>query len=407
MALALLAGGASRRLGRDKAAAEFVGGSLAQWMLARLAPGFRHVLVASRDPGRFAHLGVPVVADARPERASLVGVYSALLASPVERVLCLACDMPFVTPRLLRCLAEASRGFDVLVPRHSGLLEPLCAVYHRSLTPIIAARLDAGDLRIDHFFPEVRVGYWDIAESGSIFGEPAKLFSNMNTPLEWERARLTVLADPRLASGTAVPASAPTKPETRDRLDMFLQRSPVPVVSFVGKKKSGKTSVASRVVEELCGRGYRVAALKHHSHELEVDTPETDSYRMRQAGAVVAGLCGRSEYFLVARPPCSPDLEDYVLRIPEEVDVVITEGFKTQPAPKIEVSRRARSSRLVSDRQELLAIVSDQLFPTYAVPQFALDDITDIADLVERDVIRGCEVAVAVQEAAGSDGQKT
>lgn len=391
-------------MGRDKATADFVGGSLAQWMLARLAPGFRHVLVASRDPGRLAQLGVPVVADARPERASLVGIYSALLASPVERVLCVACDMPFVTPCLLRCLAEASRGFDVLVPRHSGLLEPLCAVYHRSLIPVVAARLDAGDLRIDHFFPEARVGYWDIAESGSPYGKPARLFSNMNTPEEWERARRAALADPGLSVGTGALASV-SPPRLRERLDAFLQRSPVPVVSFVGKKKSGKTSVVVRVIHELCGRGYRVAALKHHAHELEVDTAETDSYRMRQAGAVVAGLCGQSEYFLVARPPCSLGLEDYVLRIPEEVDVVITEGFKRQSAPKIEVSRRARSSTLVCGHEELMAIVSDQPHPLYAVPQYGLDDIRDIADLVERKVIRGCETVVATEEAADVGGR--
>jgi len=94
-----------------------------------------------------------------------------------------------------------------------------------------------------------------------------------------------------------------------------------------------------------------------------------------------------------------------VLRIPEEVDVVITEEFETQSAPKIEVSRKAPSSSPVSDGQELLAIASDQPFPSCAVPQFALDDIRDIAELVEREVIRGCEAVVVVQEPAGAGGR--
>lgn len=396
MALALLAGGASSRLGRDKASAEFIGGSLAEWMLARLAPGFENVFVVAKDPDRFAHLGVPVVADARPETASIVGVYSALLASPVERVLCLACDMPFVTPRLLRCLADVSADFEVLVPRHGGLLEPLCAVYSRALIPVIAGQVQSGDLCVYRFYPSVRAGYWDIAETGSSFGDPAEVFSNMNTPEEWERGRHAALTDRRLA---AAPAGA----TGRVRIDTFRQRAPVPVVSFVGKKKSGKTSVATRVVEELCGRGYRVAALKHHSHELEADTPATDSYRFREAGAVVAGLSGMQEYFMVARSSQPLLLEDHVRRIPEEVDVVVTEGFKTGAAPKIEVSRRARSSSLVCDEEELLAIVSDQPFPTYRVPQFGLDDIARIADLVERAIITPCADVSPGAQAAGVD----
>jgi molybdopterin-guanine dinucleotide biosynthesis protein MobB len=80
-------------------------------------------------------------------------------------------------------------------------------------------------------------------------------------------------------------------------------------------------------------------------------------------------------------------LGELVRHIREPVDLVITEGFKKQDAPKIEVSRRARSTDLVSTVDELLGIASDQPFPDYPVPHFALDDFAGLADLVEKCIL--------------------
>ena len=97
-------------------------------MRDRLAPLFPYTFAVVREPP-FHGLGLSIVNDALPETGSAVGVYSAVLASPTERVLCVACDMPFVTPHLLWALAEQSEGFDVFVPKHGGHMQPLCAVY--------------------------------------------------------------------------------------------------------------------------------------------------------------------------------------------------------------------------------------------------------------------------------------
>jgi molybdopterin-guanine dinucleotide biosynthesis protein A len=113
VSLALQAGGASSRMGSDKALAPFGPASLLEWVVKRVAAPFPYAAVVANDPARFRHLGLPVVTDALSERGSMVGVYTALLASPTQRVLCLACDMPLVTPRLLRVLVRESAGFDV------------------------------------------------------------------------------------------------------------------------------------------------------------------------------------------------------------------------------------------------------------------------------------------------------
>ena len=85
MAVALLAGGRSRRMGHDKALAAFAGTTLIEWSLERLAPAFPFVFVVAKDVARFRDLGVPVVADARAAESPTVGVYTAVAASPSSR----------------------------------------------------------------------------------------------------------------------------------------------------------------------------------------------------------------------------------------------------------------------------------------------------------------------------------
>jgi len=320
-----------------------------------------------------------VIRDAVDARGSAIGIYTALLAAPTDRVLCLACDMPLMSPDLLRCLAEGSAGHDAFVPRHGGLLEPLCAVYGRRAAQAFEVVVGEGDPRIDRVFSRVDTAYFDVDEAR--FGRADELFMNTNTPEELERARALCAG---LAPGHSSPGALAT------RIEEFCTRSPLPVVSFVGKKKSGKTSVLLGVIRELVARGYRVAALKHDTHGFEMDVPGTDSYRLREAGALVAGISSPQKYVWINQTEREPSLEDLVARITEPVDLLITEGFKRQDAPKIEVSRLERSTELISEEDELIGIVSNQGFPSYRVPQLSMDDAAGIADLIERRILHRC-----------------
>jgi molybdopterin-guanine dinucleotide biosynthesis protein len=380
VALAFQAGGRSRRMGSDKAFAPFGDATLLAWMRDRLAPSFPHAFIVANEPARFRGLGLPVVTDALAEGGSAVGIYSAVLASPVERVLCVACDMPFVTARLLRCLAVGSLGHDVYLPRHGAFRQPLCAVYARSALPAFERLLATGERRIDLVYPEVDTAFLDV--SAGVFGDPEVLFANVNTPEELESARRRVAAgeEPR----------APDEAGLSCRVLSFMERAPVPVVSFVGKKKSGKTTVLLAVVQELVRRGLRVSVVKHDTHGFTIDTPGTDSFRLREAGAAVTGISSPTTYVWISDVAEERSLTELVRTLPEPVDLLITEGFKWQAAPKIEVSRRERSTSLIADADELVAIVSDQAFPGYPVPQLAMEDAAGIADLVEARILRFC-----------------
>jgi molybdopterin-guanine dinucleotide biosynthesis protein B len=381
VSLALQAGGASQRMGADKALMAFVDGTLLEWVRDRVAPAFDQVFIVANEPAKFRHLGLPVVTDALQVRGSAVGIYTAVLASPTDRVLCLACDMPFVTPDLVRRLVEGSAGYDVYVPRHDPYYEPLCAVYAKPVADAYERFLDEGGRRIFSVYSRVNTGYLEVGDGR--FGDPGDLFMNVNTPADLEEARRRVLSErasrPAAAAGVAV--------ELSPRIQSFVERSALPVVSVVGKKKSGKTTVLIGVIEELCRRGLRIAVLKHDTHGFDVDIPGTDSYRLREAGAVVTGLSSPEKYMVLSRTTEEVSLELLVARIADPVDLVITEGFKQQDAPKIEISRLERSTGLIAREDELLGIVSDQRFPDYRVVQLDMDDFAGIADLIEGRVL--------------------
>jgi molybdopterin-guanine dinucleotide biosynthesis protein len=374
VSLALLAGGGSTRMGVDKAFVEFHDLSLIEWVRDRLAPLFAHTFIVAREVERFQGLGLAVVRDALQEAGSVVGIYTAVMASPTERVVCVACDMPFVTPRLVRALVEGSAGLDAFVPRHGGRVEPLCAVYGKGCLDAYRSLIETGGRRIFDVYDQLNTGYLDLEDAK--LGDPGRLFANLNTPEELEAARGAV--------GTGDEA---WRAELQPRIRTFMGLSPLPIVSFVGKKKSGKTTVLLGVVGELRSRGYRVAVIKHDVHGFDIDVPGTDTYRFRELGAEVVGISSPDKYVWQNSVSAEPGLMELVRQVSEPVDLVITEGFKQEAAPKIEVSRRERSAELVSAPGELIGIASDQAFPERRVPQFALDDFSGLADLVEQRIL--------------------
>jgi molybdopterin-guanine dinucleotide biosynthesis protein MobB len=374
VSLALLAGGQSSRMGEDKAFVTFHDSTLLEWVRDRLAPLFRHTFIVTREPERFQSLGLAVVKDVLQESGSVVGIYTAVMASPTERVVCVACDMPFVTPRLVRLLAERSEGFDVFVPRHVGRVEPLCAVYGKGSLDAYRSLIHAGGRRVFDVYDQLNTGYLDLEDLR--LGDPERLFANMNTPAELEAARESVDT-----------GYEDWRTGLQSRIRAFMDLSPLPIVSFVGKKKSGKTTVVLGVVRELRSRGYRVAVIKHDTHGFEIDVPGTDTYRFRELGTEVVGISSPDKYVWQNSVSAEPGLMELVRQVGEPVDLVITEGFKKEDAPKIEVSRRERSTELVCAQDELIGIASDQRFPDYLAPQLTLEDFSGLADLIEQRIL--------------------
>lgn len=194
----ILAGGQSRRLGGSpKALIPFGDRPLIEQIVERVTAVLPDCLVVTNSPELYAFLGRPMVGDLFPGGGSLGGIYSGLAAAPGEAALCIACDMPFLSPGLLAHLAERAGEAEVVIPDAAGELQTLHAVYAKACLPAMERRLRAGQLKITGFFDEVRVLRIP-EETVARFAPPDLAFMNLNTPDDLARAR--ALWDERAAA---------------------------------------------------------------------------------------------------------------------------------------------------------------------------------------------------------------
>jgi molybdopterin-guanine dinucleotide biosynthesis protein B len=165
-----------------------------------------------------------------------------------------------------------------------------------------------------------------------------------------------------------------------------MSAAPPPVFIFVGHSGSGKTTLIEKLLPELSARGLRLATIKHAHHKVALDHAGKDSWRYKQAGAVMSMLVTSDELQLVADAVDRRDPAQLAQRFLGEADMVLAEGFSLAPGVKIEILRRecAKPPRCaIADG--LIAIVTDigEVYPE--LPHFALDDIAGLADfLLER-----------------------
>ena len=155
------------------------------------------------------------------------------------------------------------------------------------------------------------------------------------------------------------------------------------VFIFVGHSGSGKTTLIEKLLSELSGRGLRVATIKHAHHKVVLDTPGKDSWRYKQAGAVMSMLVTSSELQLVADAVDRREPEQLAQRFLGEADMVLAEGFSHASGVKIEVLRRECSEApRCAIEDGLIAMVTDIDAVHAQLPHFALDDINGIAQFM-------------------------
>lgn len=159
----------------------------------------------------------------------------------------------------------------------------------------------------------------------------------------------------------------------------------IPMISVVGKSDSGKTTLLEKLIRELTLRGYRIGSIKHDAHSFEIDKEGKDSWRHKQAGAVLTMISSPSKIAMVMDSDHDHTLDELREKFINNVDLILTEGYKRENLPKIEVFRSAlRREMLCTDDDNLIAIAGDPSEIPEGIPVFDLDNPSLLASFIEQ-----------------------
>lgn len=348
IALLLVAGGKSSRMGQDKRWAAL--GDTA--LLARLAqkadriPFAERLLCVERETPALLRLagqhGMRLVCDERQEAGPMEGLRRGLSAMGTDWGLAVSCDMPFFAFEAacdLLSAAQESPAARAVLPVQGRRWQPLAALYHRGLAAVFLAALARGERKI-------RAAASGAAHVLVPFDEAREsLFFNVNTP-----------ADLRLAAG---------------RIANEGRRVPLVTVS-APQSGTGKTTFIERVLPILAAAGIRAGVVKGDAHGYHLDRKGKDSDRFRTAGARATAVVSPSGYFIEQRTETRESLAAVAARL-KDVDLVLIESRNHGTAPILSLFR-GKGEPIVTDEVAAAFAKSERQIPMEGVRVFDLDD---------------------------------
>lgn len=352
----VLAGGQGSRMGGvDKGLLRWRGEPLIAPILVGLQPQVGQAMInANRRLEEYQSFGVPVVGDTLADfQGPLAGMLVALQHASTAYVLCVPCDTPRVFPSLATRLLSAlqAQQADIAVVHDGKHLQPMHVLLATHLLSSLQAYLAAGGRSPQQWFAQQRVATVDCSDA-------ADYFRGINTPAEQQALEQIV---------------------------------PVPILGFCAYSGTGKTTLLTQLIPLLKAQGLRLAVIKHTHHVIDVDKPGKDSYRMREAGAEQVILASKQRLIVMRELPQAHDealLADALATIPAgSADLILIEGFKHEPFPRIEVHRKGLGNPLLFPSDpHIIAIATDdvELHTPDEIKYLNLNVITEITTFVRQ-----------------------
>lgn len=184
---AILAGGKSQRMGRNKALLEFGSKKMIEHVVQSVAPFTQNTMIICNTPEQFDFLNLPIFPDAVESCGPLAGIYTALQQSQYKHCLVVACDLPFLSSQLIKFLCEKCTPYDIFAFESEFGVEPLCAVYRKSCLPLIETQIEKKQYKVADLFSKVQTRIVRLKPNLAFYDQYA--FFNVNTPDELMQAQ--------------------------------------------------------------------------------------------------------------------------------------------------------------------------------------------------------------------------
>lgn len=367
----ILCGGESRRMGQDKAKLQIGKYTFLEQIVRNIMDnGPDEMFLSVRRKNDYSEIKVTHIEDLEQNKGPLMGIYSAMCVASYEKIWVTSCDMPFIDWQVAEELAVYFEdGIDAVIPvDRTGKKYVLCAWYRKSTLEILKEQLESGDLKVKHLLGRLRLCY--VAVEGLTDG--SRKFQNINTREEYQKftGQSGSISNREFCGKSAGTAVRPDKELHTD----------IPIVSFVAYSGTGKTTFLERLSPKLKARGLKIAIVKHDGHRFEIDHEGKDSDRFTKAGADVTGLISSEKAVLMENRQTDP--EDFLKKI-DGVDLILTEGFKQGPWPKIMLHRKGSGKPMPLLPEECLAVISDAEVMD-CKNLFTLEEIEKTADFLFR-----------------------
>jgi molybdopterin-guanine dinucleotide biosynthesis adapter protein len=161
-----------------------------------------------------------------------------------------------------------------------------------------------------------------------------------------------------------------------------------PIVSIVGKSNSGKTTLLEKLIPEFVKRGYRVATIKHNVHGFDIDREGKDTWRHKKAGACTTVISSACRVALIEDLDHDHSLDEIRDKYIKDADIILAEGYKGNPFPKIEVFRSELKHDLLCNKEDNLLAVASDIKLDIGVPCFDINDAQHLVDLIENKFLK-------------------
>jgi molybdopterin-guanine dinucleotide biosynthesis protein len=351
LSTAVLAGGKSRRTnGKNKSFLMYENKTFIDRILGELS-AFDEVLISVGNKKEYSHLPYALVVDEFEDIGPLGGIHACLKQCRNEFLFVCATDMPGLRKELIKFMSEfISSDYDCFVLTSDSNVQPLCTIYRKSLIPLIEELFLQNRYSPLAVFDNSRVKY--IPLESSCFDE--SVIVNIN-----------YLSDMGKLHG-----HRPDMDELKPGKPHFFAVS--------GIKNSGKTTLIEKLITAFKTEGLKVGVIKHDGHDFELDLPDTDTYRLRQAGSNPTAIYSQTKFAIIQAQEdiCMKNLLDYF----SDCDILIVEGLKDSDLPKIEVVIKEPQS----NEKNLMAVVTDGDFLHKSVPTLKRNAIFQLVEIVKK-----------------------